>query len=190
MCGNIQCAYPFGVTDYHIYKIECNEEFVKTDCSSSVMSMTTGSTISNSDWSEMDRIMHTDNSLNSTPLPLIEKLQEMQKIEELKQSSKEEAIIKRNVRRIKQLTKQLFRYEELDSISNDQWIKQLAQMQERSGVQVLKEEELKKVKKLSDLGLGELKLNIDSTANGISVKIDVTEEDSQTKQDDTKQQDS
>lgn len=171
MCGNVDCAYPIGITDYHIYKVECSEEVIR--CDSGSRNSATESSLSYAEWIELEKSMQNDNLLSpaSTPPPsLTEKPKEMEKLARIKEKSKVEDRIRRNVKEIQELNKELT-YDGYDSIDNEKWIKHIAKMEELSGLQLLKEEELKRVRKPNSAK--ELKIDLDTSGDVVSLKIDV-----------------
>lgn len=177
MCSNIHCEFPFGVTDYHVYKIEYKDEFFPPEYRSiSCSSMTTGSTLSQNDWSELDKLIPASESLFSPdgtlPQSFVDKPYDMEKLNNVKKSKEIEDKIKNDVKKIKDLNKTLIELDSSETINNEKWLESIAKMQERVGIQLLKENELEKVKTIKPhIGTGELKIDIDSTRNVISVQI-------------------
>ncbi|CAB3246680.1 unnamed protein product [Arctia plantaginis] len=177
MCGNVECVYPIGITDYHIYKIDCSEEVVRNSAGCS--SVTSESTLSYAEWIELEKTMQNDSLLSPscTPPPsLTEKPKEMEKLAKIKEQMKAEDRIRRNVKEIQELNKELT-YDGYDSIDSEKWIKHIAKMEERSGVQLLKEDELKRVRKPHSAK--ELKIDLDTSGEVISLKIDVLNKNKQ-----------
>ncbi|XP_075975500.1 uncharacterized protein LOC142976140 isoform X2 [Anticarsia gemmatalis] len=182
MCENLTCAFPFGCTNLQLYKIDpetAHEEIASIRSIISPGSVTSGSTISTNEWSELDKMNKAMADIDEgtySPVPTLVEQMDDKDVERITKEKEREEVIRKDIERIKELNKKLFQPDEPDSISNNKWLEDIVKMQGNSGVQLLKEHELKRCKKaVPNIGLGELKIDIDTATNAMpKIQIAVT----------------
>uniref|UniRef100_A0A2A4JHC7 Uncharacterized protein n=1 Tax=Heliothis virescens TaxID=7102 RepID=A0A2A4JHC7_HELVI len=194
MCENMKCEYPFG-DDFTIYESDDDGYFVselelsniKTKHSSRsdksarqtsrrASTQGTSSELSTTEWSEINRLNQaydSDDSLTSSNI--FTKKSSQRRLEKRAKRQENEDKIKQNVEKIKELNRVLFSdEEELDTIRNEKWIKNLSSMQSATGMKLVKDQELQKLKKTERNPVGELKIDIEARQDSISsIKIEI-----------------
>ncbi|XP_046978111.1 uncharacterized protein LOC124543833 [Vanessa cardui] len=181
MCENIECEFPFGYEDLQFVRFE-NEEDMSDVISvrtkrTHISPVATGSVISTASWSEIDKINRVYDSEDSQleqrsyDIP-----SQTDKRKNKKKTKESEILIQKHVEDIKGLNMELMEISETNKIiKNERWIKNLMTLQGKSGVKLLKPEELKQVKKDNK----DIKINIDTgnSSNISTIKIQIAETD-------------
>ncbi|XP_063622416.1 uncharacterized protein LOC134794534 [Cydia splendana] len=172
MCENTTCSWPFGYEEPQCLK---HDEALSVDEEvESLKVMTYGpmppseSIISTMAWSEMDRSNKGLDSEEpgSTPTHQIDAARD-DKLQEVLKQKEADLQTKKNLQDIKKLNVQLQKtYEEEDEIScirNEKWIKHLNTLQNMSGIQLLRKEEMALLKENEPQGLT-MNINAENTA--------------------------
>ncbi|XP_021192620.2 uncharacterized protein LOC110377897 [Helicoverpa armigera] len=193
MCENLKCEYPFG-DDFTIYESDDDGYFLSELDLSSIKSKKgsqlgkgasrnrctstqgTSSELSTAEWSEINRLNQaydSDDSLTSSKI--FTKKSSQRRLEKRAKRQENEEKIKQNVEKIKELNKVLFSDEEkLNTIHNEKWLKNLSSMQSSSGVRLVNDQELQKLKKAERVPVGELKIDIEARQDSMSlIKIEI-----------------
>lgn len=184
MCENDDCEFPFGHEDLQFVKLGNN--YNGDDDLSSVFSRSTrassvacSSVVSNIAWGEiekMNRIYESEDSQLETRLlnSSADRDHVLMKSQKDKENDEE---LKKNIQNITQLTKELREAESNGPLrlQNQKWIQNLMRVQELSGVKLLQEEEIERLKKKEpELGLGELTIDLASKEDEMScIKIKI-----------------
>ncbi|XP_026488528.1 uncharacterized protein LOC113395174 [Vanessa tameamea] len=181
MCENIECEFPFGYEDLQFVRFE-NEEDMSDVISirtkrTHISPVATGSVISTASWSEIDKINRVYDSEDSQLEQRSYDIQSQKEKRKNKKNTKDsEFLIQKHVEDIKGLNMELMEISETNKIiKNERWIKNLMTLQGKSGVKLLKPEELKQVKKDNK----DIKINIDTgnSSNISTIKIQIAETD-------------
>lgn len=189
MCENYDCDYPFGHDEVIYQRENCNiqsDEEVASIISTSKYTFgsptATASVVSNATWLDIDKI----NKLNDNEGHNDQKAEIREYYQHKKVAKKEHELkkIEDNSKILKQVEDITKMHQELkkmnDScIKNEKWIKNLMEMQKASGLSLLKPEELSMFKqKKPEIGLGELKIDIQNTS---AIKIEIANIDPEDK---------
>lgn len=176
MCENTQCDFPFGYENLQFLRIDADEEMsehlsVKTK--PSAMSPPSCSSLSAAAWSEIDKMNRVyeseDSQIPESRYSLIPRSKRNRKPSLTDSQSQ----IKKNVEDIKGLNMELQEMKGTRGVlSNEKWINKLKNLQDSSGVKLLRPQELKRVKKEMT---NELKIDIDmDKVNNMSlIKIEI-----------------
>lgn len=193
MCSNYTCEYPFG-EKFSVYSSDDEgsysgnfdltnmprKRYTRSNRSTrsggissrGTSTLGTNSNLSASEWAEMSRATSQsydsddNSSLNSSKFS---RKTSPRLIEKRAKKQQEEQIIKQNVEKIKECNKALFEtQEEFSTIRNEKWIRNLSTMQSSSGMRLVKENELHKLKSSEDICHGELKIDIESKTDAMS----------------------
>lgn len=183
MCENIECEFPFGCEELKFVQVEnniCpNAEVYSNSRTARDTASVVGSVVSSAAWADIDRMNRAyDSEDNQSDVRSVNNQKELRLKRVQKEKENEKQLIK-NVENIKELSLALSKDNEDDSpalINNEKWIKNLLNFQGLSGVQLLRKEEMESLKKKEpDIGLGELKIDIDPSKDSISlIKIEIT----------------
>lgn len=180
MCENTSCEFPFGYEDLTFVKenvgISQDEEVLSIHSKMSHMSPPS-SILSTAAWSEIEKLHRVyDSEDDGRSLDGLN----IKDVERRKQIRKENEDILKHIEHIKDLNMQLMVHLDVEKVDvqlkNEKWIQKLKSLQEISGVQLLKPEEVGLLKKEEPiLGLGELKIDIDpgNNQNMSSIKIEI-----------------
>ncbi|XP_047531368.1 uncharacterized protein LOC125067035 [Vanessa atalanta] len=181
MCENIECEFPFGYEDLQFVRFE-NEEDMSDVISirtkrTHISPVATGSVISTASWSEIDKINRVYDSEDSQLEQRSYDIPSQKEKRKNKKNTKDsEFLIQKHVEDIKGLNMELMEISETNKIiKNERWIKNLMTLQGKSGVKLLKPEELKQVKKDNK----DIKINIDTgnSSNISTIQIQIAETD-------------
>lgn len=177
MCENTECDFPFGYENLQFLRVDNDEDM--SDALSvrtkpiSPRSPPSNSIVSAGAWSEIDKINRVydseDSQITETRqfTSLTGKTKRNRKLSFTKDS---EIKIKKNVEDIKGLNMELQEITASSSIlSNEKWINNLKNLQDQSGIQLLRPQELRRVQQEKK----EVKIDIDTdkTSNMSSIKI-------------------
>ncbi|KAJ8723091.1 hypothetical protein PYW08_003003 [Mythimna loreyi] len=199
MCTNMECEYPFG-NNYTIYTSDddgaCQKYGVdlsriprrrysksaKSVPQGSIGTSTLGtnSNLSASEWAEINppnQTYDSDDNMSMTSSKMFTRKNNQSLITKKAKKQDDEKLIKENVEKIKECNKVLFDGEDYETIQNEKWIKNLSTMQSSSGMKLVKDTELQKLKKTEDnICHGELKIDIDTKKDSMSsivIEIDL-----------------
>lgn len=186
MCENVECEFPFGCEELKFLQIENNtfpqDEIYSNNRIAQDTASVAGSVVSSAAWADIDRMNKAYDSEDSQcDARSVNKQNELRLKKAQKEKENDQQLI-RNVENIKELSLALFNDngdQKPALINNEKWIKNLQNFQALSGVQLLREEEMETLrKKEPDIGLGELKIDIDPSKESISsIKIEITNKD-------------
>ncbi|XP_072932940.1 uncharacterized protein [Epargyreus clarus] len=176
MCENLQCDYPFGHVPLKIIKEENGVHTIEVKSRRSKKSTCSNTTtfVSTSGWADVEKLCNllesaediTNMEVDTVPNVILKKKAEEQERKEA---------IQRNVEQIKKMTTSMNNIQKgsKSTIKNEKWLKNLSYLQGLSGFNLVKPEEMKKIrKKVHILGNGELKIDIDKN-NSSSIKIEI-----------------
>ncbi|XP_061714568.1 uncharacterized protein LOC133523079 [Cydia pomonella] len=177
MCENTTCSWPFGYEEPQCLKHD--EALSADDEVESLKVMTygpippTGSIISTTAWSEMDKSNKgLDSEEPGSTLMHQSDAARHAKLQEVLKQKEAELQTKKNLQDIKKLNVQLQKtYEDEDEIScirNEKWIKHLNTLQNMSGIQLLREEEMALLQEKEPQGLT---MNIDAENTAIIINL-------------------
>ncbi|XP_047990182.1 uncharacterized protein LOC125229398 isoform X2 [Leguminivora glycinivorella] len=177
LCENTTCSWPFGYEEPQCLKhdeaLSADEEVESLKVMTYGPIPPSGSIISTMAWSEMDRSnkgLDTDDP-GSTPSHLSDAERDA-KLQEVLKQKEADLQTKKNLQDIKKLNVQLQKtYEDEDEVScirNEQWIKHLKNLQNMSGMQLLRKEELAILKEKELQGLT---MDIDAVNTAIVINI-------------------
>jgi hypothetical protein len=173
ICENSDCEYPFGHENILFLTVQDSPT-----ASGSIMS-----TAAWSDIEKMNNIYEADEQMDAKPESREYFKHKNENSKSRKLVEKQEKLLS-EVKKIKKLSIELSASEQakgenVPEILNEKWIKNLLNKQKTSGVSLLKPEEVRLFKtKQLDLGLGELKIDIDmgNDNNMSSIKIELANE--------------
>lgn len=181
MCENTSCEFPFGYEDLMFRKedndLASDHEVSSIKTKRSQSSQGTPSVGSAAEWSEIDKLnracAESEDNYNQNVYARKRNVHEMKTRAQTKENEEK---IKQNVEQIKQLNKVLYDNGDELELRNEKWIKNLFALQVSSGKRLVKEQELQKLKKIDpSVGMGELKIDIDSRKDSMSsIKIEIS----------------
>ncbi|CAH2084396.1 unnamed protein product [Euphydryas editha] len=179
MCENMECEFPFGYEELQFLRLDNDEDMsdiISIQTKPTRMSpLPSGSVVSTAAWSEIDKMNRVYDSEDSQLDPRTFEIPSQRNKKRNKKNTKQSQIlINKHVEDIKSLNMELMEISETNEIiKNEKWIKNLMSLQGKSGVNLLKPEELERVKKDNK----ELKIDIDTNGNNnmSSIKIQIAE---------------
>ncbi|XP_026744538.1 uncharacterized protein LOC113505880 isoform X2 [Trichoplusia ni] len=177
ICENLDCAYPFMMDMIYVKEdneLATSEEVASYRSRPSGWSQGTVSIMSAAEWSDIDKLNQTfeaDENFLSQHNPKKLSHADNAALENRVKIKENEEQIRENVEKIKQLNKRLFGgNNDHDCIRNEKWIKNFYRIQETKGVQLLKQQELAKLKLDEEEASREVQIHIDP---GTSIHIEI-----------------
>lgn len=193
MCSNTECLYPFE-ENFTVYSSDDDglyggEQFTPVSHKRSTRShrsakstrstgqgsrrtstLGTNSNLSGSEWAEMSQAYDSDDNVSTTSSKMFSRKFSQRQMEKRVKQKEDEQLIKQNVEKIKECNKVLFdANDELGTIWNEKWITNLSSMQSSSGMKLVKEHELKKLKKTQkNICHTDVKIDIESKKDAMS----------------------
>ncbi|CAH0719781.1 unnamed protein product, partial [Brenthis ino] len=179
MCENTECDFPFGYENLQFLRVDNDEEIsdmqsVRTK-PTSPRSPPSNSIVSAGAWSEIDKInkVYDSEEIQLAETRQFTSLTGKAKLNRKLSFTKDSEIkIKKNVEDIKGLNMELQEITASSSIlSNEKWINNLKNLQDTSGIQLLRPQELRRVQQETK----EVKININTDLgnNMSSIKIQI-----------------
>lgn len=184
ICENFECDYPFGHDEVTLVKedkdVDSNAEVASIRSGPTVGTSTvTCSVISTDAMSEIDRINRV-NDIESDGKPDLRDYYKHKHVDKVK---KKPRTLENNPKIIKEVEAMKKIHMELDntdqiSIKNERWIKNLMNLQQTSGLSLLKPEEMSMFKQNKpEIGLGELKIDINTNSQENMIQIHISNSD-------------
>lgn len=190
MCTNLQCEYPFG-EKFSVYTHVDGDYWLNPDwisvprkrytrsnrsegiSSIGTSTLGTNSVLSASEWSDMSRATSqgydSDDNSSLNSMKVFTRKTSPRLREKRARQQEEDDDIKKNVEKIKECNQALFdTKEEFGTIRNEKWIQNLSTMHNSSGMRLVKENELQKLKNKQDICHGELKIDIEAKPDAMS----------------------